>query len=157
MSYAKKDTAKDSSGNIPRIELGVTLVADQRGIGDPADAQPRRFPQRHSADSSRTAKRKGILLPKPDQEQCLRLDQSLRRKSRSVSAFVPDEIAALAERGDHPAEPFVQFDGRPGHLLGAFRGVLEIADDLQRHIGRVRPFHPHLDGRTARDLPITFP
>src|SRR5947209_2304365 len=40
----------DRRSHVPRPELRVPLVADERREGDAADAQPGRLPQRHPAD-----------------------------------------------------------------------------------------------------------
>jgi hypothetical protein len=70
--------------------------------------------------------------------------ESLGGVMRNVSSWSPPELAALAEGGDHAAEALVQFDGRAAHPFGPFRGVLEVADNLQRHVRCVRPLHAHL-------------
>ena len=62
---------------------------------------------------------------------------------------VANELTPLPQGRDHPAQVLVEFDGRPRHSLGPLGRVLEIADDLEWGVGRVRPLHPNLNRQPA--------
>ena len=96
-------------------------------------------------------------------EQHVRLSLSVAtrimtlERGQIVRTSEPGEFAAtLAERRNDAAEFFVQFDWRPGHALGPLGRVLEIANDLQRHVRGDGPLHAHLDLHIVRRIERLF-